>query len=94
MIRKEALLIGIVTWIIVTLLYSKFGTGPDNETQIGFPWSFYSSTEGRSYIAVGANVGFNLTNLIIDAFCAIALILGINKFFAGTLKSKPTNPNL
>lgn len=94
MIRKEALIIGIITWIIVILLFSKFDAAAGGVSRIGFPWHFYAYSKTPSYLTMETDLGFDFNNFILDIFCGAGLVLGIDKFFSRNLKAKQTNSNL
>lgn len=94
MIRKEALIIGIITWVVVTLLFSKFDATVGGVSRIGFPWHFYSYSNTPSYLTIETNLGFNFNNFVLDIFCGAGLIIGIDKFFSRNLKVKQTNSKL
>jgi hypothetical protein len=93
MIRKEAILFGIVAWIILTLLFIEDKTATDGITALGFPWYFYSYTDGKIAYVNQSQLGFNFSNLIVDISSLAVFIYVVNIFLARSLKkSKPDKP--
>jgi hypothetical protein len=93
MIRKEAIIIGIVAWIILTLLFTHDKTATEGFVGVGFPWEFYRYA-GKQVIYVNqGQVGFNFSNLVLDLTVVAALIYFINYFLGRNLKKiKPDKP--
>ena len=93
MIRKEAILIGIVAWIIITLLFSKFDGASDGWTLIGIPWYFYAYTEEKIIIFNTYREGFDFSSFILDLSSLAVFIYVINFFISRNLKKIDTKTN-
>nr|WP_294946965.1 hypothetical protein [uncultured Mucilaginibacter sp.] len=93
MIRKEAILFGIVAWIILTLLFTEDKSATEGLVAIGFPWQFYRYTHGKLIYLGQSELGFNFSNLLLDLTLLIAFIYLVNSFLGRNLKKiKPDKP--
>ena len=93
MIRKEAIIIGIVAWIILTLLFIHDQTATDGFVGVGFPLEFYRYAGKQTVYVDRTQLGFNFSNFILDLTILVALIYLINYFLGRNLKKiKPDKP--
>ncbi|TFF38742.1 hypothetical protein [Mucilaginibacter psychrotolerans] len=91
MIRKDAILIGIVVWVILTFLFMENNAAIDGFTAIGFPWQFYRYTGGKLAYVDQSQLGFNFSNFILDLSSLAAFIYGANIFLQRNLKKQEPN---
>jgi hypothetical protein len=93
MVRKEAILFGIVAWIILIILFIEDKTATDGITLVGFPWYFYSYANGQLAYVNQSQLGFNLSNLVVDLSALAIFVYMVNIFLERSLKkSKPDKP--
>ncbi|OOQ60098.1 hypothetical protein [Mucilaginibacter pedocola] len=88
MIRKEAVIIGVVACVILTYLFTSDKTATEGYMGVGLPWNFYRYTSGRSGYVNHSQTGFNMSNFILDLTALAALIYGIHVFLERNVKKK------
>lgn len=65
----------------------------DGFTILGFPWHFYSYTNGKLAYVNQSQLGFNLSNFILDLTALGGFIYLVNIFLERSLKKiKPDKP--
>lgn len=88
MIRKEAIVFGIVAWVVLTFLFMEDKTATDGYTILGFPWHFYSYKGDKIAYVDQSHLGLNFSNFILDLTILGAFIYGVNVFLERNLKKK------
>jgi hypothetical protein len=89
--KTKATFLGLLIWIVITIIYSKVDAAPHGSDLIGFPFYFLSLSAGKSAV-VAVGLGFNLdfAHLILDVILAIAFVLLLNIILLKIFKPSKT----
>lgn len=88
MIRKEAIIIGVAAWVVLTFLFTNDKTATEGFTGVGIPWNFYRYTSGGIGYVNHSQTGFNMNNFILDLTALAALVYGLHVFLERNVKKK------
>ncbi|MGF7040044.1 hypothetical protein [Mucilaginibacter lappiensis] len=91
MIKKKAIWLGLTIWIIITVVFSTVDAPSDGFTSVGFPLHFYSYIEGKVALGSWTEVGFILTNFLIDFIALLAFIILFSIFLLNRRKQLKTS---
>ncbi|MBL4675348.1 MAG: hypothetical protein JKY70_03960 [Mucilaginibacter sp.] len=90
--KTKATILGIIIWVILTVVFAKSDAASDGYSLMGFPFYFYTYFSGKQANTVSSGTAFkiDLINLLADLFFAIAFVLLINFILLRIFKPKTT----
>ena len=96
--KTKATLLGMLIWVIITMIYSRFAGIANDFNSIGFPLHFYSyfasKPNNSDVVSEGTAFRIDFVPLILDLFCAIVFIVLLNVLLSKKFKPSKTNPDL
>jgi hypothetical protein len=91
--KTKAAFLGILIWIIITLIFSQLNTASNGVYIIGFPFYFVNIFFDKSGISTGFRFEGDLVKLAYDLFIAFVFIVLLNIVLMKLFKPK-TNSDL
>jgi flagellar biogenesis protein FliO len=92
--KTKATFLGILIWIIITLIFSQLNAASNGVYIIGFPFYFVNIFFDKSGISTGFRFEGDLVKLAYDLFIAFAFIVLLNIVLMKLFKPSKTNSDL
>ncbi|WP_454800953.1 hypothetical protein [Mucilaginibacter phyllosphaerae] len=93
--KIKATLLGVLIWVIITIIYSSFDANNNQHHSIGFPFPFYNYFAGNpgnsDVVAGGVAFSIDFISLILDLFFAAVFIFLLNLILVRLFKPSKTN---
>ncbi|MBD1387719.1 hypothetical protein IDJ75_20720 [Mucilaginibacter rigui] len=92
--KTKATFLGVLIWIIITLIFSQLNAASNGVYVIGFPFYFLTIFTSKSAISTGFRFEGDLVKLASDLFIAFVFIVLLNIILMKLFKSSKTNSDL
>jgi hypothetical protein len=92
--KTKAAYLGILIWIIITLIFSQLNAASNGVYIIGFPFYFVTIFLSESGISTGFRFEGDLVKLAYDLFIAFVFIVLLNIVLMKLFKPSKTNSDL
>jgi hypothetical protein len=93
--KIKATLLGILIWVVITIIYSSFGPNTNDYHSVGFPFHFYNYFAGNpgnsDVVSGGIAFSIDFISLILDLFFAVVFIVLLNLILLRLFKSSKSN---